>query len=164
MTAATLARSRAAPAVLGFGTLIVGILAVEVLIRIGLINRFIVPLPSQIVLAFGRVIEEEDIAERFRLTFLEAFTAGRDDHRGRRRYRHSALPRRPAAPSDRDLGRRHGLGADRADVSAVPRHFRPQRLDHHHDGLRRRPPAGHPQDHRGLCREPGACFSMSDAA
>jgi NitT/TauT family transport system permease protein len=35
-----------------------------------------VPLPSQVALAFGRVIEEEDIAERFRLTFFEAFTAG----------------------------------------------------------------------------------------
>jgi NitT/TauT family transport system permease protein len=76
MTAAALARSRAAPAVLGFGTLIVGILAVEVLIRVGLINRFIVPLPSQVALAFGRIIDEEDIAERFRLTFFEAFTAG----------------------------------------------------------------------------------------
>ena len=34
------------------------------------------PLPSQIALAFGRVITEEDLGERFRLTFLEALTAG----------------------------------------------------------------------------------------
>ena len=76
MTAAAIARSRAAPAALGLGTLVIAILAVEVLIRAGVINRFIVPLPSQVALAFGRVIAEEDLGERFRLTFLEAFTAG----------------------------------------------------------------------------------------
>jgi NitT/TauT family transport system permease protein len=76
VTAAALARSRAVPPVLGLGTLVVGILAVEVLIRAGVINRFIVPLPSEIAMAFGRVITEEDIAARFRLTFLEALTAG----------------------------------------------------------------------------------------
>ena len=78
-------RSRAAPLALGFGTLVVAILAVEILIRVGVINRFIVPMPSQIAARFERVIIEEDIAERFRLTFFEAFTAGADDHRGRRR-------------------------------------------------------------------------------
>ncbi len=144
-----LARSRAAPMVLGFGTLVVGILAVEVLIRVGVINRFIVPLPSQIALAFGRVITEEDIGERFRLTFFEALTAGVmitvvGVALGILLYRVA-----PAAPGDRDLGRRDGLGADRADVSPVPRDLRPQRLDHHHDGLRRRPAAGDPQDRRG---------------
>ena len=77
-TTAAIARSRAFPLVLGFGSLAVAILAVEALIRIGAINRFIVPLPSQIVMAFERVVVEEDIAERFRLTFFEAFTAGYD--------------------------------------------------------------------------------------
>jgi NitT/TauT family transport system permease protein len=76
VTAAAIARSRAAPLALGLGTLVIAILAVEALIRIGVINRFIVPLPSQVALAFGRVIAEEDMGERFRLTFLEAFTAG----------------------------------------------------------------------------------------
>ena len=76
MTTAAITRSRAFPLVLGLGTLAVAILAVEMLIRLGAINRFIVPLPSQIVMAFERVIVEEDIAERFRLTFFEAFTAG----------------------------------------------------------------------------------------
>jgi NitT/TauT family transport system permease protein len=71
-----LARERIVPPALGFGTLIVAILAVEALIRLGAINRFIVPLPSEIVMAFGRVITEEDIADRFRLTFVEALTAG----------------------------------------------------------------------------------------
>jgi ABC-type nitrate/sulfonate/bicarbonate transport system permease component len=76
VSTAAITRSRAFPMVLGLGTLVVAILAVEMLIRLGAINRFIVPLPSQIVMAFERVIVEEDIAERFRLTFLEAFTAG----------------------------------------------------------------------------------------
>jgi len=74
MTAA--ARDRAVPFALGLGALLVFVLAAEVLIRAGAINRFIVPMPSQIAASFGRVILEEDIAGRFRLTFLEAFTAG----------------------------------------------------------------------------------------
>jgi ABC-type nitrate/sulfonate/bicarbonate transport system permease component len=73
---ATAARDRWLPPALGFGSLAAFILAVELLIRVGLINRFIVPLPSQIADAFWRVIVEEDIAGRFRLTFLEAFAAG----------------------------------------------------------------------------------------
>jgi ABC-type nitrate/sulfonate/bicarbonate transport system permease component len=76
MSAAALTRMRVFPFALGLGALVASILAVEALIRIGAINRFIVPLPSQIALAFGRVIVEEDIAGRFRLTFLEAFAAG----------------------------------------------------------------------------------------
>ena len=76
MSAAALTRSRIFPLALGLSALAVAILAVEALIRIGVINRFIVPLPSQIALAFERVIVEEDIAGRFRLTLFEAFTAG----------------------------------------------------------------------------------------
>jgi NitT/TauT family transport system permease protein len=76
VSVAALTRTRVFPLALGLGALVAAILAVEALIRIGAINRFIVPLPSQIALAFGRVIVEEDIAGRFRLTFLEALAAG----------------------------------------------------------------------------------------
>jgi ABC-type nitrate/sulfonate/bicarbonate transport system permease component len=69
-------RLRLLPAALGLGTLAAAILFVEAMIRLGAINRFIVPLPSEIAMAFGRVIVEEDIADRFRLTFFEAFAAG----------------------------------------------------------------------------------------
>jgi len=69
-------RTRVFPLALGLGALAAAILAVEVLIRIGAINRFIVPLPSQIATAFERVIVEEDIAARFQLTFFEALAAG----------------------------------------------------------------------------------------
>lgn len=64
------------PFVLGFGGLVLFIVAIEILIRVGLINRYIVPLPSQIFGAFERVIVEEDIAGRFRLTFIESLVAG----------------------------------------------------------------------------------------
>jgi len=76
MTAAATTRDRVVPLALGLGALVLAILAVEVLIRAGVINRFIVPMPSQIAASFERVILEEDIFARFRLTFFEAFTAG----------------------------------------------------------------------------------------
>ena len=65
-----------APAVLGFGTLVTALLALEGLIRAGAVNHFIVPLPSEVASALWRVVTEEDIVERFRLTFLEALLAG----------------------------------------------------------------------------------------
>ncbi|MBO0753997.1 MAG: hypothetical protein J2P53_17895, partial [Bradyrhizobiaceae bacterium] len=68
--------ARMLPAALGLGALAAAILGLEGLIRIGAINHFIVPLPSEVADAFGRVIAEEGIGERFRMTFLEAFAAG----------------------------------------------------------------------------------------
>jgi len=76
MTTAALARDRVVPLALGLGAFILAIVAAEGLIRAGLVNRFIVPLPSEVAASFGRVITEEDIVNRFRLTFLEALTAG----------------------------------------------------------------------------------------
>jgi NitT/TauT family transport system permease protein len=75
MTTATLARQRYVAPALGLGSIIVFIGLVELLIRIGLINRFIVPLPSDIIAAFPRVIIEEDVLRRFLLTAGEAFSA-----------------------------------------------------------------------------------------
>jgi len=63
------------PALLGLGTLVAALLVVEFLIRAGAINRYIVPLPSQIVVSFWRVIVEEDILDRFLLTSGEALAA-----------------------------------------------------------------------------------------
>lgn len=65
-----------APPALGFGTLIVGALVLEALIRAGVINRYVVPSPSQIIASFGRVIAEEDVVSRFLLTSGEALAAG----------------------------------------------------------------------------------------
>jgi ABC-type nitrate/sulfonate/bicarbonate transport system permease component len=76
MSAALATRDRVLPLALGIGALVVGLALMELLIRIGVLNRYIVPMPTQIGEAFGRVIVEEDILARFRLTFFEALCAG----------------------------------------------------------------------------------------
>ena len=72
---ATLANNRYLPPALGIGSLITFIALVELLIGVGLINRFIVPLPSDVIAAFPRVIVEEHVLSRFLLTAAEAFSA-----------------------------------------------------------------------------------------
>lgn len=64
------------PAITGFATLI-GLFAIlEALLRAGLLNRYIIPLPSEVLLSFGRVITEEHIPHRFTQTLGEAAAAG----------------------------------------------------------------------------------------
>jgi NitT/TauT family transport system permease protein len=74
-TAAAITRTRWFPTALGLGSFVAVILAIEVLIRVGLVNRFIVPMPSEIVMAFPRVITEEHVLSRFLLTSAEALSA-----------------------------------------------------------------------------------------
>ena len=69
------ATRRFVPPLIGLGTFVLILLVVELLIRIGLINRFIVPLPSEVAASFGRVIVEEDILHRFLLTAWECLCA-----------------------------------------------------------------------------------------
>jgi NitT/TauT family transport system permease protein len=76
MTSAALTKSRWAPAVLGLSSIVLILIAVEFLIRVGVINRFIVPMPSEIAASFERVIVEEDIPNRFLLTAWECLAAG----------------------------------------------------------------------------------------
>jgi NitT/TauT family transport system permease protein len=71
----TLANNRYLPAALGIGSLIAFVGVVELLIRVGLVNRFIVPMPSDIIAAFPRVIVEEHVLSRFLLTAAEALSA-----------------------------------------------------------------------------------------
>jgi NitT/TauT family transport system permease protein len=68
--------ARFVPPLVGFGSVVLILVAVEILIRVGLINRFIVPLPSEVVASFGRVITEEDILHRFMITAWECLAAG----------------------------------------------------------------------------------------
>jgi NitT/TauT family transport system permease protein len=75
MTSAAIAKTRFGPALLGLGGLIATLVLVEILIRVGTINRFIVPMPSEIGASFQRVIVEEDIPARFWQTMKEAFWA-----------------------------------------------------------------------------------------
>src|SRR5256885_8902425 len=64
------------PTMVGASSLIGLLAAVEALIRAGLINRHVVPLPSQVVAALPRIIAEEDILGRFLMTAGEAAAAG----------------------------------------------------------------------------------------
>ena len=57
--------------VAGIATLLVAITVVELLIRGGAINRFIVPLPTEILGAIPRVVVEENVLHRFWQTMLE---------------------------------------------------------------------------------------------
>jgi ABC-type nitrate/sulfonate/bicarbonate transport system permease component len=63
------------PRLVGVAGLVAVILVVEILIRMRVINPFIVPLPSAIVLSFWRVIAEEHVLSRFMLTATEALGA-----------------------------------------------------------------------------------------
>jgi NitT/TauT family transport system permease protein len=74
MNAANMIR-RTAPPLVGLFSVIILLAGTEILIRAGLINRFIVPLPSDVLASFGRVITEEDIVHRFLLTAWECFAA-----------------------------------------------------------------------------------------
>jgi NitT/TauT family transport system permease protein len=75
VTAADFTRRRWAPAATGLGVLALALFAVELLIRGGAINRFIVPLPSEVIASFGRIVLEENIPHRFLLTAWESFAA-----------------------------------------------------------------------------------------
>jgi NitT/TauT family transport system permease protein len=68
--------ARFVPPLVGLGSVVLILVVVEILIRVGLINRFIMPLPSEVVASFGRVITEEDILHRFLLTGWECLAAG----------------------------------------------------------------------------------------
>lgn len=73
--AAALGKSRAAPAMLGWGSLVLVLLAVEALIIAGVINGFVVPRPSQVLAAIPRIVTEEDVLHRFGQTALEVLWA-----------------------------------------------------------------------------------------
>ncbi|HEY3180424.1 MAG TPA: ABC transporter permease subunit [Casimicrobiaceae bacterium] len=68
--------TRMGPATLGVATLVVVGAALEALIRGGAVNRYIVPLPSQVLLAFERIVVEENVVHRFLLTTAETLIAG----------------------------------------------------------------------------------------
>ncbi|HWM83169.1 MAG TPA: ABC transporter permease subunit [Pseudolabrys sp.] len=61
---------------LGVGSLVVFFAIMELLVQTDILNRYIVPPPSEIMLSFERVIVEENIARRFLLTASECLTAG----------------------------------------------------------------------------------------
>ncbi len=70
------ARGTLVPRLVGGLALLAALIAIEVLIRLAVINPYIVPLPSAIAQSFGRVIAEEHVPSRFILTSMEALGAG----------------------------------------------------------------------------------------
>ena len=68
-------RSRNAARLTGIGSVIAAVALVELLIRAGIINRFIVPLPSQIIAAVPRIVVEENVVHRFWQTAQEILWA-----------------------------------------------------------------------------------------
>ena len=63
------------PAAVGLGSGILVLVAVELLVRAGAINRFIVPLPSEVAASLIRVVAEEGILHRFLQTAWECLAA-----------------------------------------------------------------------------------------
>jgi ABC-type nitrate/sulfonate/bicarbonate transport system permease component len=68
--------ARWGPPALGLGTLVIVGAVLEALIRAGAINRYIMPLPSQVLFAFERIVVEENVVRRFLLTTAETLVAG----------------------------------------------------------------------------------------
>jgi ABC-type nitrate/sulfonate/bicarbonate transport system permease component len=75
MNAAT-ARSDIAPKLLGLTSLAAFLAVMEAVIRLGWLNRYIVPPPSEILGSFYRIVTEEHVARRFLFTTAECFAAG----------------------------------------------------------------------------------------
>jgi ABC-type nitrate/sulfonate/bicarbonate transport system permease component len=71
-----LTRASWVPPLVGLGSVIAVLAIVEELVRAGLINAFIVPLPSSVLAAVPRVLVEENMAHRFWQTLQEAMWAG----------------------------------------------------------------------------------------
>jgi ABC-type nitrate/sulfonate/bicarbonate transport system permease component len=65
----------ARPRIIGWGTLVAVLAVAEALIRAGAINPFVVPLPSQVLLAIPRIVAEEHVLARFGQTALEVLWA-----------------------------------------------------------------------------------------
>jgi ABC-type nitrate/sulfonate/bicarbonate transport system permease component len=72
---ARLPSSRRAAQAFGIVTTIAAIALVELLIRAGVINRFIVPLPTEILAAIPRIVAEENVLHRFAQTAQEMLWA-----------------------------------------------------------------------------------------
>jgi NitT/TauT family transport system permease protein len=67
---------RVAPGVVGVASVAAFFLIAELLIQVGVINRFIVPPPSEVVASFRRIIVEEHLLRRFLFTAAECLAAG----------------------------------------------------------------------------------------
>ena len=76
MTFSSRRRSRAAAHAVGIAATVAVVGIVEILIRAGVINPFIVPLPSLILASIPRIVTEEHVLQRFWQTTTEIAWAG----------------------------------------------------------------------------------------
>lgn len=70
-----LAQNRSFAISLGVATIIGVFVLLEVLLRVGIVNKYIVPLPSQVLFSLERIIIEEKILGRVRETAFEMLVA-----------------------------------------------------------------------------------------
>ena len=68
--------TNALPALTGIATVVGFFLLMEVLVQTGVLNRFVIPPPSEILASFPRIIVEEHVLRRFGMTLTECLTAG----------------------------------------------------------------------------------------
>ncbi len=67
--------NRYLPEIVGVAALLAAVAAIEVMVRMAIINPYLVPRPSDVALAFERIIVEENVLRRFLVTAGEAGTA-----------------------------------------------------------------------------------------
>ena len=67
--------SRGGARIFGGISVVVALAAIELLIRVGIVNRFIVPLPTEIIAAIPRIIVDENVLHRFWQTAQEVLWA-----------------------------------------------------------------------------------------
>ncbi len=148
---------RAAPALVGLASLAALFLAVEALIRIGAINRYVVPLPSEVGAALPRLVAEEDVAGRFLTTAGEAAGAGLLLAAVGIPLGVLALPLACRLRGGGELGRGDGRRAASPRLPAVPGDLRSQRAHHRRHRLCRGAGPGDPQHAGGpACDAEGA--------
>jgi NitT/TauT family transport system permease protein len=68
--------SRLAPKITGALTVVAFLAVLEAVIRLGWLNRYIVPPPSEVMSSFYRVITEEHVVTRFFFTAAECLATG----------------------------------------------------------------------------------------
>lgn len=59
----------------GFLTIVMALTVAEILLRYGILNVYVIPLPSETIVSIARIASEESLLPRFALTLLEALAA-----------------------------------------------------------------------------------------
>ena len=75
MASATLTKTRWFPIALGASTVIAVFGILELLLKIGVVNKYIVPFPSDVIMSLERIIMEENVLGRARETAFEMFVS-----------------------------------------------------------------------------------------